>query len=90
MIQYIKYLSMTVWEDTFQMKISPLILADAMKFPQGDQETIDTNWKQQSIKNLLYQNSAINFLFLCLKIRRFLLDLLGTVQIPHCGHLCQG
>lgn len=43
MIQYIKYLSMTVWEDTFQMKISPLILADAMKFPQGDQETIDTN-----------------------------------------------
>ena len=59
MIQYIKYLSITVWEDTFQMKISPLILADAMKFPQGDQETIDTNWKHQSIKNLLYQNSAI-------------------------------
>lgn len=41
-IQYY-YLSITVWEDTFQMKISPLILADAMKFPQGDQETIDTN-----------------------------------------------
>lgn len=59
MIQSTKYLSMTVWEDTFQMKISPLILADAMKFPQGDQETIDTNWKHQSIKNLLYQNSAI-------------------------------
>lgn len=63
MIQSTKYLSMTVWEDTFQMKISPLILADAMKFPQGDQETIDTNWKQQSIKNLLYQNSAI-FIFM--------------------------
>ena len=63
MIQYIKYLSMTVWEDTFQMNISPLILADAMKFPQGDQETIDTNWKQQSIQILLYQNSAI-FIFM--------------------------
>lgn len=63
MIQSTKYLSMTVWEDTFQMNISPLILADAMKFPQGAQETIDTNWKQQSIKNLLYQNSAI-FIFM--------------------------
>ena len=39
----VEYLSITVWEDTFQMKISPLILADAMKCPQGDQETIDTN-----------------------------------------------
>lgn len=63
MIQSTKYLSTTVWEDTFQMNISPLILADAMKFPQGDQETIDTNWKQESIKILLNQNSAI-FIFM--------------------------